>query len=371
MFAHRYGSFVVGLVSLGALAACSDGESDTEGVGSASVAVTQAPADVRCIEITAQGSRIVTRSFNVATGADTHFDMHGLPTGVVNFSAKAFNVACGSVSAGTFAGWVSDVVTVQIVPNVVVSVTLKMRRNGRAGVGVDFEQDPPQPSVYEPFGEASGEALLEKNGGIGFSAAWAEGGFNASIHDNFVIESGSLVYPGLALSGGHVRSSSQPSISGISRTLVQPLGASGTTKYLSLLIQPEGVLNEGIFSGFFGLNLGGGGEPELFTGKAGGGALGFYVMEDRGGGNQVASTGAAVVGQVTLLVVKAQFTDAMDRFTLYVNPQVGAPEPATGIVKENSSFGQLPALVLYSSGAFSLDEIRIGDTFASVTPPAP
>ena len=371
MFTHRYGSLVMAFVSAAAGAACSDGESDPESVGSASVAVTQAPADVRCIEVTAQGSRIVTRSFSVAAGADTRFDMHGLPTGIVNFSAQAFNVGCNSVSAGTSPGWISDIVTARIAPNVVATVLLKMRRNGRAGVGVDFEQDPPQPSVYEPFGEASGEALLEKTGGIGFSAAWVEGGFNASIHDNFVIESGSLVYPGLALSGGHVRSSSQPAISGISRTLEQSLGASGTTKYLSFLIQPEGVLNEGIFSGFFGLNLGGGGEPELFTGKGGGGALGFYVMENRGGSNQIASTAPVVVGQVSLLVVKAQFTDAVDRFTLYVNPQVGAPEPATGIVKEDSSFGQLPAVQLYSSGAFSLDEIRIGDTFASVTPPAP
>jgi len=69
-----------------------------------------------------------------------------------------------------------------------------------------------------------------------------------------------------------------------------------------------------------------------------------------------------------LLVVKAEFTDGMDRLTLYVNPQVGAPEPTTGIVKQDRAFGLLDSVLLYSTGAFSLDEIRIGETFQSVTP---
>ena len=177
------------------------------------------------------------------------------------------------------------------------------------------------------------------------------------------------MYPGLALSGGHVHSNSQPAISGISRTLTQPIGASGTTRYVSFLLQPEGVLHEGIFGGFFGMTLRAAAEPELFMGKSGGGS--FYALENRGGSLMVASAAPTVVSQVSLLVVKAQFSDAFDRFTLYVNPEVGAPEPATGVVKENDSFGEFNRVIFYSTGAFSLDEVRIGDTFESVTPAAP
>jgi hypothetical protein len=239
-----------------------------------------------------------------------------------------------------------------------------------ANVGVDWTKDQPQPTVYEPFGSASGQTALDENGGLGFSSAWAVGGFNASVHDNFIVDAGSLVYPGLAVAGGHVHSSAQTAISGLTRALQLPIGTSGTTQYLSFLVQPEGVLDEGIFSGFFGLSLGPT-DSEVFMGKPGGGQTDFYVMEDRGGTGQFASTTPAVVGQVALLVLKAEFSDANDRLTLYVNPQVGAPEPATGVVKQDRALGTLGSLQLYSSGAFSLDEIRIGDTFESVTPRAP
>jgi hypothetical protein len=350
-------------------------EADAPDVGVARIALTQAPPTVRCLAVTAQGTRTLTRSFDLTAGASTQLEMNGLPTGLVNFTGSAFDVACSRVPASATPSWLSDVATALISPGVVADVALFMRRNGRADVAVDWATDPPQPSVYEPFGYTSGVTALGENGGIGFSAAWMAGGFNASVHDNFVIGSGSLVYPGLAVSGGHVSSSAQTSISGLSRALAQPIGQSGTTSYVSLLLQPEGVLDEGIFSGFFGLTLASV-QYELFMGKPGGGQTDFYVVEDRGGFAQAASTTPTVLGQVALLVVKAEFGDptdptAMDRLTLYVNPQVGAPEPATGVVKQVRAFGSFDSISLYSTGAFSLDEIRVGDRFASVTPGAP
>jgi hypothetical protein len=352
------------------LAGCN--EADAPDTGAARIALTQAPATVRCLTITAQGTRTLTRSLDLTAGASTVLEMNGLPTGIVNFSGNAFDVACSRVAASASPSWISDVATALIAPGAVADVALVMRRNGRADLGVDWAKDVPQPNVYEPFGYGSGETALGENGGVGFSAAWMAGGFNASVHDNYVIGSGSLVYPGLAISGGHVSSSTETSISGLSRALAQPLGQTGTTQYLSFLIQPEGVLDEGIFSGFFGLMLGSA-QYDLFTGKPGGGQLHSYVVEDRGGTGQTASTSSVVVGQVALLVVKAEFGDttdptATDRLTLYVNPQVGAPEPATGTVKQIPAFGQFDSVLLYSTGAFSLDEIRIGDTFESVTP---
>jgi hypothetical protein len=168
-----------------------------------------------------QGSRTVTRSFPASSGTDTQYEMSGLPTGVVSFSARAFDVGCSSASPGASPGWISDVVSVQIAPTVVAKVTLTMRRNGKASVGVDWTQEPPQPAVYEAFGYPTNERLREKRGGVGFSGAWVGGGFNATIHDNYLIETDSLVYPRLAVAGGRVQSASQPAISGLSRALTQ------------------------------------------------------------------------------------------------------------------------------------------------------
>jgi hypothetical protein len=74
------------------------------------------------------------------------------------------------------------------------------------------------------------------------------------------------------------------------------------------------------------------------------------------------------VGQTVFLVVKAEFAAGNDQFTLYVNPIPGAPEPAAGVVKNNSNVGDVAGLTIYSTGEFSIDEFRLGDTFADVTP---
>jgi hypothetical protein len=352
------------------LACAGNGESDATDTGVARIALTQAPSGVGCLVITAQGTRTLTRSFDLSTGKSTDLEMASLPTGVVSFTGNAFDLGCSRVPSSASPTWISDGATALIAPGAVADVALLMRRNGRADVGVDWATDPPQPNVYEPFGYTSGENTLGESGGIGFSAPWSAGGFNATVHDNFVVVSGSLVYPGLAVSGGHVSTSAQTTIAGLSRAIAHPIGQTGpATQYLSFLVQPEGVLDDGSFNGFFGLMLGST-ALELFVGKPGGGQLDDYVMEDRGGGGQVASTSATTVGQVALMVVKVEVLGTMDRLTLYVNPQVGAPEPATGIVKQDSALGEFDSVLLYSTGAFSLDEIRIGDTFASVTPPA-
>jgi hypothetical protein len=67
-------------------------------------------------------------------------------------------------------------------------------------------------------------------------------------------------------------------------------------------------------------------------------------------------------------VLKAEFAAGNDRFTLYVNPTPGAPEPGAGVVKNNSNVGNVAGLTIYSTGAFSIDEFRLGETFADVTP---
>ncbi len=227
--------------------------------------------------------------------------------------------------------------------------------------------------AYEPFDDTPGLPLLGSNGGIGFSQPWTPGGFNASIFANYAVAPGSLPYPAPVTSGNRVTTGTQPAISGLSRTLATPLGTPGTTEYLSFLIRPEGTVGAGPLGGFFGLYLnastiGPAVGQDLFLGKPG--TSDRYAIENRGGANQHVSAVTATSGTTNLLVLRMDFTAGIDRFTLYVNPSPGALEPSSGVVKQDSDVGIVRALTLYSTGAHSLDEIRIGTTYEDVVPVA-
>lgn len=225
---------------------------------------------------------------------------------------------------------------------------------------------------YEPFSYApAGADLLGANGGQGWSGPWAAGGFNASISNNFDLAAGSLAKDRLLTAGNRTTTLAQNAISGLVRSFDQPIGAGDTlTRYLSVLLRPEGTLHVGQFNGFFGLYLDGIGPngDDVFIGKGGGGQLDRWVVETRGGSGQFASSVAPVINETTLLVLKSQFTAGLELFTLYVNPTPGEPEPTSGVLKNDLDLGGVSGIALYSTGAFSVDEIRWGQTFADVTP---
>jgi hypothetical protein len=112
-----------------------------EEVGVVRVAITSVPADVRCIRLTATGSRTVSRLFDVAPNMSSVLLMSGVPTGMVQFSGDAFADACGAVSAVSVPTWSSDPVGTQVSSGALADVTLVMHHNGRAQVSVDFQDD--------------------------------------------------------------------------------------------------------------------------------------------------------------------------------------------------------------------------------------
>jgi hypothetical protein len=205
------------------------------------------------------------------------------------------------------------------------------------------------------------------NTGSGFTGAWATGGFNA-FASGYTAAEKSLVFSGLATTPGRVIAGAFPAINGATRSLAQPLGADNTTAYVSVLIRPQGTLDAGIFNGFFGVTLNGAGSQDLFVGKPGAGETHEYVLESRGGAGQVSSGVPTVAGQTVLLVVKAEFLAGNDMFTLYVNPTPGEAEPAAGTIKSDQNLGTVSKVGIYSTGAFEVDELRIGATYADVTP---
>jgi hypothetical protein len=194
-------------------------------------------------------------------------------------------------------------------------------------------------------------------GGTGFDGPWTQGGFNVGAADYAPVRR-SLRFRGMRGTGGSIAGFASASINGMVRTLRQPLGQNGTIVYLGFLLRPLGTLDDGVFGGFFGMTLG----NDLFVGRAGN--VDEYVVETRGGGGRLFSAVPTVVGRTALLVVKVEFLDGTDRITLFVDPKPRGAEPGGGVVKTDLDLGVVSSLGVYSGGAFAIDEIRLGATFA-------
>lgn len=221
---------------------------------------------------------------------------------------------------------------------------------------------------YDGFIYPLGAALPGQNGGEGFAGSWLEG-VNAGVPaSRFQVFTPSLSYPGLASDGVRLRVTAG-AVQGARRLLAQPLGTEGTVRYVSLLVRPDAAPSA---STYFGLQLLGSAGGDLFAGKPGGGATQRYVLENAGGAGQIATTRNVTVNEVALLVLRLEFNAGNDRISLYVNPVLGAAEPATAdAVKTDLDLGTTVVLALTGPAAWSVDELRVGDTYASVTPPAP
>ena len=224
--------------------------------------------------------------------------------------------------------------------------------------------------VSDSFTGTPGQALAGMSGGTGFSDAWHAGSMGPDSSSKYIQQGTSLGGGSESSLGGRVASLAQYSLgSGISRDLASPIGTAGTSIYISFLLRADGTLNEGASGGFFGLVLNGSNttpslNQDLFIGKTSGNNFG---IEDVGGNNSHLSNTAAAIGVSNFLVVRADFTSSgPDKFTLYTNPT--AANMGNGVVKQDSDLGMVNSVTIYSTGAFSLDELRIGTTLGDVLP---
>lgn len=225
--------------------------------------------------------------------------------------------------------------------------------------------DAPGQVAYEPFAYEISQAVPGANGGQGFGGAWEPGGFNARKSDVFSLQPGGLSFSNLAVTGkNHLRieapAEGDPTIGGVGRLLGADLAVPGTVHYLSFLFRPDG---EG---GYGSVVLGTGVGRELSIGRSSSGSE--YHVSQRGGTGRVFSNVIVVPGETVLLVVKMEFAEGPDRFTLFVNPAPGQPEPGSDVVKHDLDLATATHLFLYSRSAWSVDEIRLGQTWSSVTP---
>ncbi len=126
------------VVVLAALTACQSSSEENEDVGTAELNLLDVPIGVGCVRVTAAGSRVVQKNFDVYAAEHSVFSMHGLPLGSVLFSADAYNTTCSGIGS-VQASWSGGPVTTVLSAGTVASVTVPMKRNGSANVGVDFD----------------------------------------------------------------------------------------------------------------------------------------------------------------------------------------------------------------------------------------
>ncbi|MFZ5893866.1 MAG: metallophosphoesterase [Myxococcota bacterium] len=111
-----------------------------DGAGRVQLALSSVPNDAGCLRVTAEGSRSLTRLFSLEAGTSPKLVLDRLPLGIVRIDAQAFATGCSAVGNATAASWVSEsVVPVRVDAREVAQVVLKLIRNGRANVTVDFE----------------------------------------------------------------------------------------------------------------------------------------------------------------------------------------------------------------------------------------
>jgi hypothetical protein len=129
------------------ITACSSSSSPTSEAdgesGQVSLALTSVPSDVTCVKVSVTGSRPVTQLIDVTPGSGSTYTLARLPLGIVTVSAEAFGQACNALPAGTVPSYVTNApVSVRVDAVDVNNVTLSLIRNGRIGIGVDFENGP-------------------------------------------------------------------------------------------------------------------------------------------------------------------------------------------------------------------------------------
>jgi hypothetical protein len=125
---------------------------DGEEVGSLELLLSSVPPDAACLQVSLTGSRSVSKSFDLTTGSSPKLSLDHLPVGVVKVDATAFADKCSKVKSTSTPNWVLDKpVAAKIDALSVAKILLKLIRNGRGELTVDFEAPPWLSSSMAPI----------------------------------------------------------------------------------------------------------------------------------------------------------------------------------------------------------------------------
>jgi hypothetical protein len=250
---------------------------------------------------------------------------------------------------------------------------------GFAGLVAFATSAPAQIIAYEGFGYTPGSSLNLQNGGSGFSSAWA------LASGTGVIQSGSLVVPApantLAESGNSLTLAPlNDTVPGdATRNLSTPItGTTGTSAWVSVIMKGTGSTGINGQAALF-LSDGAGSGFAITTGATGGAinppANSNWSLGDTTGAFEASSTVSSTIQ--SLLVAQITFGPTNDTVKLYVNPTPGTTPPgsanATLSLPHTATLSQIEVVDSDLNGASAIvpfDEIRLGNTFADVTPTA-
>lgn len=140
-------------------------------VGRARIALTVAPPDARCMNLTVTGTRTVSSSFDLTPGQGAILDIDGLPLGMDTFSGLVFPVPCSSVTPTTTPSWKAVPTVVDVQAGVVNPVNLALQTNGQATVCLDFEGFDASPDGCVPREAGPRDASADAEQDAGFDAA--------------------------------------------------------------------------------------------------------------------------------------------------------------------------------------------------------
>ena len=210
-------------------------------------------------------------------------------------------------------------------------------------------------TAYEPFNYTIASQVNAQTGGgsFGFSTAWSGGSAGSTVG------SGSL--PGFNPVGNRATMNANSLTTPLTRTLTAPLGISAGTTYFSYLLRPQASIGTKSAE----LQLNGSAASVGFGLKSNSGA---YLI-DQVGTAQTTSSSTATVNSPILLVLKAVFGAgaASDTFSLFINPGVGSTEGAADATR-SFNVGTISGLSITGNLAFSVDEIKVGTSYADVVP---
>ena len=252
-----------------------------------------------------------------------------------------------------------------------------------------------QTYAHDPFAGTSGTLLHGAAGGSGFSQPWAVAGFDGLAGQFQLLASPVLAYSGLHASGNHLRggynnttASRRLDVSGSFPDQVAPgsnpalIGRDGTSLWVSVLLRKE--TTDDIQTAFSLAN--GDDLTDINAIRVGAGYYGpasnlgnqrFWCLLVNNPGTEgfsvLRTTHTLTPGQPALLVLRLLFGSS-DTVELYVNPTPGDAPPSESSVSRTTAGGSglgFRTVGFWSSNGTnnaSLDEIRLGPTFASVTP---
>ncbi len=219
--------------------------------------------------------------------------------------------------------------------------------------------------AYEPFDYPPDKKPLESHffaSGQGWRAESWE--WTQTKEARYAVPDG-LTYPGLQTAGGASRQEGAKTAQ-YRRFFLVPAPETAV-RYLSFLIRVD-PLNGPNYTG--GLQIGGDLLDGCFVRIGAAAGMPAVIDLQNGRGGVLLPTGfSPQTGQTHLLVVKCETTPGHDRFSFFADPVPGEPEPAVPVkVKTDTDAGRLNRIIMTADMHHTLDEIRFGKTWASVTP---